>query len=131
MKALKCNAEKKESNRKRRIVKDQLRFVQRKKIQLQDQLAEVQHVVDDTPLKCVDVRHPGKNRGMTAGFEAHVRSMMATGGSARQVRDNLVLNATHFLELSASAKYTRDIPTERWFSLQREVLGVRNTHLIL
>ena len=83
------------------------------------------------PLKCVDVRHPGKNRGMTAGFEAHVRSMMATGGSARQVRDNLVLNATHFLETAASAKYTRDIPTERWFSLQREALGVGFTHLHL
>jgi hypothetical protein len=68
---------------------------------------------------------------MTAGFEAHVRSMMATGGSARQVRDNLVLNATHFLEPSASAKYTLDIPTERWFSLQREALGVSFTHLHL
>jgi hypothetical protein len=131
VKALKCNAEKKESNRKRRKVENQLRFVQRKKIHLQEQLAEVQHVVAEMPLKCVDVRHPGENRGMTAGFEAHVRSMMATGGSARQVRDNLVLNATHFLETAASAKYTRDIPTERWFSLQREALGVGFTHLHL
>jgi hypothetical protein len=131
VKALKCNAEKKESNRKRRKVENQLRFVQRKKIHLQEQLAEVQHVVAEMPFKCVEVRHPGRNRGMTAGFEAHVRSMMATGGSARQVRDTLVLNATHFLETATSAKYTRDIPTERWFSLQREALGVGFTHLHL
>jgi hypothetical protein len=51
--------------------------------------------------------------------------LMATGGSARQVRDNLALNAGHFLEDAASIKYKSDIPTERWFSLQREALGVR------
>jgi hypothetical protein len=49
VKALKCNAEKKESNRKRRKVEDQLRFVQRKKIHLQEQLAAVQPVVADQP----------------------------------------------------------------------------------
>jgi hypothetical protein len=33
---------------------------------------------------------------MTAQYEGHVRTMMATGGSGRQVRDNLVLCASHF-----------------------------------
>ena len=63
---------------------------------------------------------------MTPEFEAHARNMMATGGSARQVRDNLVLNVDHFLDPS-SLQYKRDVPTERWFSLQREALGVSMT----
>jgi hypothetical protein len=33
---------------------------------------------------------------MTPQFEGHVRTMMATGGSERQVRDNLALCAQHF-----------------------------------
>ena len=92
---------------------------------LQRQLQEAQDVVTCEPKeRVIAVRHSGRNRGMTPQFEAHVRTLMATGGSARQVRDNLVLNAGHFLEECASMKYKRDIPTERWFSLQREALGV-------
>ncbi len=70
------------------------------------------------------MRHGGRNKGMTPQFEGHVRTMMATGGSGRQVRDNLVLCAQHFLHEKASLAYIQDIPTERWFLLQREALGV-------
>ncbi len=76
------------------------------------------------------VRHAGRNKGMTAQFEGHVRTMMATGGSGRQVRDNLVLCAAHFLDVGESRQYIEDIPTERWFLLQREALGV-SKHLLL
>jgi hypothetical protein len=65
---------------------------------------------------------------MTAQFEGHVRTMMATGGSGRQVRDNLVLCASHFLDADDSKEYIRDVPTERWFSLQREALGVSSLY---
>ncbi len=65
-----------------------------------------------------------RNKGMTAQFGGHVRTMMATGGSGRQVRDNLVLCAAHFLDVNDSREYIEDIPTERWFLLQREALGV-------
>jgi hypothetical protein len=70
------------------------------------------------------VRHGGRNKGMTPQFEGHVRTMMATGGSGRQVRENLVLCAQHFLYEKASSVYLQDIPTERWFLLQGEALGV-------
>ncbi len=93
---------------------------------LEQQLQDAQEVVLCEPEeRVIAVRHSGMNRGMTPQFEAHVRTLMATGGSARQVRDNLALNAGHFLEESASIKYKRNIHTERWFSLQREALGVR------
>ncbi len=70
------------------------------------------------------VRHAGRNKGMTPQFEGHVRTMMATGGSGRQVRDNLALCAHHFLGDVAGKEYIEDIPTMRWFDLQREALGV-------
>ena len=93
---------------------------------LQERLVDAQNAVVVLPeQRVIAVRYSGRNRGMTPEFEAHVRCMMATGASVRQVRDNLALNAGHFLGDSASIQYKKDIPTERWFSLQREALGVR------
>jgi hypothetical protein len=123
-KAQKYNAEKKESNMKRRKVDEKLRIMGNQKQKLIARLEEVEQVVECPHKRVILVRHPGRNRGMTPEFEAHARNMMATGGSARQVRDNLVLNADHFLDPSDSLQYKRDVPTERWFSLQREALGV-------
>ncbi len=92
---------------------------------LQEQLLEAQQVVDSPQKRVPLVWYANRNRGMTAEFEAHVRNLMATGGSARHVRDNLVLNVDHFLCENESKPYKKDIPTERWFSLQREALGVQ------
>ncbi len=125
-KAQKYNVEKKESNTKRRKVDEKLRTMEGTQRRLQQQLADAQNVIVALPEElAVAVRYKERNRGMTPQFEAHVRSMMATGASARQVRDNLALNASHFLGESGSFQYKKDIPTERWFSLQREALGVR------
>ena len=126
-KAKKCNLEKKDSNKKRRKVDERLRTTEGRITRLEEQLADAQDVVVVLPEeRVIPVRFSGRNRGITPEFEAHVRCLMATGGSARQVRDNLSLNAGHFLGDSASIAYKKDIPTERWFSLQREALGVRS-----
>ncbi len=125
--ALKYKAEKKESNMKRRKVETKMRILQLSKQRLKNKFIAAQKKPTLQDITChtpYSVRFSGRNRGMTPQFEAHVRNMMATGGSARQVRDNLVLNATHFLGETESLQYTHDIPTERWFSLQREALGV-------
>jgi len=124
-KANKYNEEKKESNTKRRKVDERLRAMEMKNKRLQAQLDKAQHVVESPRKRVPLVRNANRNLGMTAEFESHVRNLMATGGSARQVRDNLVLNADHFLCESESIPYKKDIPTERWFSLQREALGVQ------
>ncbi len=34
---------------------------------------------------------------MTPSFEEHIRCLMATGSTARQARESLILNAAHFL----------------------------------
>jgi hypothetical protein len=126
-KAQKYNAEKKESNMKRRKVDEKLRIMGHQKQKLIARLEKAEQVVETPQKRVIAVRHVCRNRGMTAEFEAHARNLMATGGSARQVRDNLVLNADHFLDPCDSLHYKRDVPTERWFSIQREALGVRIT----
>jgi hypothetical protein len=127
-KANKYNEEKKESNTKRRKVDERLRATEIKNKRLQKQLVEAQQVVESPQKRVPLVRNVNRNLGITAEFEAHVRNLMATGGSARQVRDNLVLNADHFLCESESIPYKKDIPTERWFSLQRKALGVQSQY---
>ncbi len=61
-----------------------------------------------TPLNCPSpfylrlwtVRHAQFNKGMTPAFEEHIRCLMATGSTARQARESLILSAAHFLGLS-------------------------------
>jgi hypothetical protein len=43
------------------------------------------------------VRHGPIQKGMCVEFEQHVRCLMATGTTARQTRETLFLNATHFV----------------------------------
>ncbi len=47
------------------------------------------------------VRHEQLNKGMRPEFEEHARCLMATGSTARQTREALILNAGHFLGKSA------------------------------
>lgn len=59
-------------------------------------------------------------------FEEHVRCLMATGASARAVREGLILDAAHFLGDAEAAEYTSEIPKLDWFIKQREALGLES-----
>ena len=59
-------------------------------------------------------------------FEEHVRCLMATGASARAVREGLILHASHFLMHSEALVYTSEIPKLDWFNKQREALGLES-----
>jgi hypothetical protein len=74
-------------------------------------------------LRCWAVRHREKNKGMVQAFEEHARCLMATGATARAVRDQLLLNATHFLSEGEAAVYASQVPKIDWFNKQREALG--------
>ena len=63
---------------------------------------------------------------MQQQFEEHVRCLMATGASARAVREGLIHNAAHFLEQSEAVIYTSEIPKLDWFNKQREALGLES-----
>jgi hypothetical protein len=72
------------------------------------------------------VRHKEANKGMQQQFEEHVRCLMATGASARAVREGLILDAAHFLGDAEAAEYTSEIPKLDWFIKQREGLGLES-----
>jgi hypothetical protein len=63
---------------------------------------------------------------MTPEFEQHVRCLMATGSTARQTRESLLLNAGHFLGRDEGAAYCGEVPQPAWFVTQREALGVES-----
>ena len=126
--AHKREMERKGSNQKRRSVEKRLSKMAASNAALKSKVNAARALtIDLLEVKLrrpFSVRHGPKNRGMTPQFEGHVRTMMATGGSGRQVRDNLALCAHHFLGDEAGKEYIEDIPTMRWFDLQREALGV-------
>jgi hypothetical protein len=51
---------------------------------------------------------------------------MATGATARAVRDGVLLNAGHFLTSTEAAVYCAEVPKVNWFSTQREALGLES-----
>ncbi len=126
-KAQKFNVEKMDSNKKRRKVDARLRTTEGTIARLQQQLADAQDVAEVWPEeRIIPVRYSGRNRGMTPEFEAHVRCLMATGGSARQVRDNLVLNAGHFWVTVLVSSTRRTFLQSAGFVFRgRQSLGVR------
>ncbi len=44
-----------------------------------------------------EVKHIDAKNGMAQKFEEHVRCLMATGSTARQTREGLILTAGQFL----------------------------------
>ena len=72
------------------------------------------------------VRHKEANKGMQQQFEEHVCCLMATGASARAVREGLILHAAHFLCEAEAAEYSSEIPKLDWFNKQREALGLES-----
>ncbi len=51
---------------------------------------------------------------------------MATGSTARQAREGLILTAGQFLPEEECAEYRSQLPTIEWFAKKREALGVES-----
>jgi hypothetical protein len=73
-----------------------------------------------------EVRQTQAYKGMSHKFEEHVRCLMATGSTARQTREGLILTSGQFLEDEECADYRSQLPTIEWFAKQREALGVES-----
>jgi hypothetical protein len=63
---------------------------------------------------------------MSHQFEEHVRCLLATGTTARQTREGLLLTAGQFLKGEECEQYQAEIPGPEWFAKQREALGVES-----
>ena len=73
-----------------------------------------------------EVKQAEAHKGMSPKFEEHVRCLMATGSTARQAREGLILTAGQFLPEEECAEYRSQLPTIEWFAKQREALGVES-----
>jgi hypothetical protein len=61
-----------------------------------------------------EMKGPGKGNPMSLSFEHHVRTILATGCSARAAVDQVLSTARVFLPPPAFAEYERLVPTKRW-----------------
>jgi hypothetical protein len=60
---------------------------------------------------------------MKKNFVRHVRALLATGSSARSVREQLFLNGGFILSEKGYAQFKEHMLELRWFQTQREGLG--------
>ncbi len=85
-------------------------------------LQEQQCIGDDERLSRL-VTGIGKGRGKSPEFEFAVRTVLATGCSARAARDQILVAAQLFLPHNKFALFANEVPRERWFRYQRKGLG--------
>ena len=64
-----------------------------------------------------------KGKPMTDKFVRHCRTLLATGASARSIREQLLLNAAFSLTEEAYGRFSAAMPSLRFFQYQREGLG--------
>ncbi len=68
-----------------------------------------------------------KGRGKSLEFEFAARTIVATGCSAREARDQILVTRQLFLPASKFVLFEQEVPTERWrwrwFRYQRKGLG--------
>jgi hypothetical protein len=69
------------------------------------------------------VASSGKGRARSYTFEHQVRSLLASGCSARAAREQLLQSAQAFLRPESAEAYAALVPNVRWFQRQREGLG--------
>ncbi len=65
----------------------------------------------------------GRGQPRSVAFERMVRSLLASGSSARSAREHLLQSARNFLRPESADAYATMVPNLRWFQGQREGLG--------
>ena len=129
--ALQSEQEKQESNRTKRAALQQTAHFKAKVSKLRAKasqpLAENEEAAEEkSQSETWAIRYKQKNRGVTAKFEQHVRCALATGATARQVTDILLLDANYLLQPSKATIFCDSMPQLRWVQAQREGLGLES-----
>jgi hypothetical protein len=86
-------------------------------------------MAEDEPIPIITkwaIRSKRRNKGVTSLFEQHVRAALATGATARQVKDILLLDAHYMLPVDAAQMFSESVLQPRWFQAQREGLGLES-----
>ena len=90
---------------------------------IHDLTATLQEFSEKADATC-HIRHKEqRGKPMKDTFVRHCRTLLATGASARSVREQLLLNADFFLRDKEYATFSAAIPSIRYFQLQREGMG--------
>ena len=131
--ALRYNQEKQESNRTKRAAqrkakrfKQRLDALREEDVCVENEMGENVNNEDDVIKRKCEIRFPQRNKGIKADFEQHVRCVLATGMTARQAQDSLLLDANYMLPMEDAATFTTSLPLIRWFQDQREALGIES-----
>ena len=131
--ALRYNQEKQESNRTKRAAqrkaqrfKQRLDSLREQDVSVENEMGENVNNADDVIKPKCEIRFPQRNKGIKADFEQHVRCVLATGMTARQAQDSLLLDANYMLPMEDAATFTTSLPLIRWFQDQREALGIES-----
>jgi hypothetical protein len=61
---------------------------------------------------------------MSRAYEDYVRSCMATGCSARHIRDIQLLKFDFLVDVNEGTKLKGQVPEINWFAQQREAMGL-------
>lgn len=124
--------ERKESNRKKRVAHKRLHRMEHKMrpVLVSDPVSQqiVEDVEDSGDEKHQEwaIRYRERNKGMKGEFEQHVRCLMATGSTARQAQEQLLLDANYMLPACDATTFCSSLPKLRWFQYQREGLGIES-----
>ncbi len=113
--ALQSKQKKQESNRTKRAALQQTAHFKAKVSKLRAKVsqplpANEEAAVEETKAETWAIRYKQRNRGVTAQFEQHVRCAIATGATARQVTDMLLLDANYLLDPSKATIFRDSMP---------------------
>jgi hypothetical protein len=70
------------------------------------------------------IKHAQMSKGLSREFEDYSRSCMATGCSARHIRDIFLLTSDFLMGPDAAPKLKDEVPEVEWFARQREAMGL-------
>ena len=89
------------------------------KDKLKEQIEEIQGRLE--------IREVTRGHPLGRSFVLHCRTLLATGGSARSTREQLLLNGHFFIPAGYLTYFTEQVPELRWFQFhQREGLGLES-----
>ena len=74
----------------------------------------------------LEIREGTRGHPLGRSFVLHCRTLLATGGSARSIREQLLLNGRFFVAEDDHTYFTEQMPELRWFQFQREGLGLES-----
>ena len=94
-------------------------------LEAEEAQVQLDELLDDKNAK-LEIREGTRGKPLGAAFVNHCRTLLATGGSARSVREQIALNGIFFLEEDNARSFQEQLPEVRWFQFQRESMGLES-----